>query len=130
VVQSIVHTTPGQKNSVLMDELNARQGSVLIFARTQIRTDRVARFLAESGHQVSRIHGGRTQGQRNAALSGFRDGKVRILVATDIAARGIDISHIAQALSLLTSEDKQNWRDISRLLAKVQPPKVDFKVAH
>ena len=146
IQQSVVQTTTSKKNDTLMDELNLRKGSVLIFARTQIRTDRVARYLAEFGHPVTRLHGGRTQGQRNSAVAGFRDGKFRILVATDIAARGIDISHIAhvinydlpqapedyvhrigrtaragadgEAVSLLTPEDKAQWREISRFLAK------------
>lgn len=144
--QNLVQTTAGKKNDVLLDELNARSGSVLIFARTQIRTDRLARFLEEYGHAVARLHGGRTQGQRNSAVSGFRDGKFRILVATDIAARGIDISHIAhvinydlpqatedyvhrigrtarggaqgEALSLITPEDHSAWRQICRQLKK------------
>jgi superfamily II DNA/RNA helicase len=124
---------------------------VLIFARTKKRTDRVAKFLAETGYKANRIHGDRTQKQRSDALEGFRDGKFRILVATDIAARGIDVAHIAhvinydlpsvpedyihrigrtaragaagEALSLLTPEDRLQWRDISRLLSKSEPMK-------
>ena len=146
IQQSVIQTLQAKKNDTLMDELNLRKGSVLIFARTKSRTDRVARYLAEYGHPVTRLHGGRTQGQRNAAVEGFRDGKFRILVATDIAARGIDIPHIAhvinydlpqvpedyihrigrtaragaegQAVSLLTPEDKPQWREISRLLER------------
>ncbi len=145
VVQSTVQTTNGTKNNTLIEELNTRKGSVLIFARTKKRTDRVARFLSDCGYKTGRIHGDRTQKQRNDAIDGFRDGNFRILVATDIAARGIDISHIAhvinydlpmvpedylhrigrtaragangQALSLLTPEDRSQWRDISRFLA-------------
>jgi superfamily II DNA/RNA helicase len=146
IQQAVIQTTVAKKNDALMDELNLRDGSVLIFARTQIRTDRVARYLEEYGHEVTRLHGGRTQGQRNSAIAGFRDGKFRILVATDIAARGIDISHIAhvinydlpmvaedyvhrvgrtaragaegQAVSFITPEDRAQWREISRLLAR------------
>lgn len=146
IVQSIVHTTVTKKNDVLMDELNLRQGSVLIFTRTKARTDRVAHFLTGYGHKVSRIHGGRSQGQRNLALAGFKDGKFRILVATDIAARGIDVAHIAhvinydlpqvpedyvhrigrtaradregEAVSLVTPEERGLWKDISRLIEK------------
>ncbi len=146
IQQSVVQTLQTKKNDTLMDQLNVRKGSVLIFARTKSRTDRVARYLAEYGHPVTRIHGGRTQGQRTAAVEGFRDGRFRILVATDIAARGIDIPHIAhvinydlpqvpedyihrigrtaragaegQAISLVTPEDKPQWREISRLLER------------
>lgn len=146
VRQSVIHTTIPKKNELLLDELNTRKGSVLVFARTQIRTDRVARYLEGYGLPVARIHGGRSQGQRNTAIHGFRDGKFRILVATDIAARGIDISHIAhvinfdlpqvpedyvhrigrtarasaegEAVSFLTPEDKLQWREITKLLTQ------------
>lgn len=151
IVQSTVQTTNGNKNNALVDELNARKGSVLIFARTKKRTDRVARYLTECGYKTSRIHGDRSQKQRNDAIDGFRAGHFRILVATDIAARGIDISHIAhvinydlpmvpedyvhrigrtaragaegQALSLLTPEDKAQWREIAKLLARSEATK-------
>lgn len=146
VTQSLVMTTPQKKNEALLDELNRRPGSVLVFARTKSRTDRVARYLSEYGVRVSRLHGGRTQGQRNSALQAFRTGDVRVLVATDIAARGIDIAEIGhvvnydlpqssedyihrigrtgragakgQAVSLITPEDRQQWREISRLLTR------------
>jgi ATP-dependent RNA helicase DeaD len=146
ISHSIIQTTHANKNDTLMDELNLRKGSVLIFTRTKHRTDRLARFLLGFGHQVERIHGGRSQGQRNSALQGFRNGRYRILVATDIAARGLDIPHIehvinydlpqqeedyihrigrtaragakGQALCLLTPEDKGQWRVISRFLNK------------
>jgi superfamily II DNA/RNA helicase len=135
-----------QKNDLLLDELNARQGSVLVFVRTQRRADRVCKTLEEYGVQVTRIHGGRSQGQRNRALSDFRDGVVRVLVATDIAARGIDISHVAhvinydlpqvpedyvhrigrtaragrtgEAMSFISSDDVEQWRNIEKLLAQ------------
>jgi superfamily II DNA/RNA helicase len=146
VAQALVSTTPQKKNEALLDELNRRQGSILVFARTKSRTDRVAKYLLSYGVAVTRLHGGRTQGQRNAALSAFRSGQVRVLVATDIAARGIDISTIAhvvnydlpqssedyvhrigrtgragargQAVSLITPEDRSQWREIARLLQK------------
>jgi ATP-dependent RNA helicase RhlE len=146
IQQSVVQTHATKKNDTLMDELNLRKGSVLVFARTKARTDRVARYLEEYGLPVTRLHGGRTQGQRDSAVSGFRSGRFRILVATDIAARGIDIAHIAhvinydlpqapedyvhrigrtgragaegQAVSLLTPEDKSQWQEISRLLTQ------------
>lgn len=146
IVQSVIQTTHSAKNELLVDELNARKGSVLIFARTKRRTDKVARLLGDWGYKVSRIHGDRSQKQRVDAIDGFRSGKFRILVATDIAARGIDISHIAHvinydlpsvpedyihrigrtaragadgnAVSFVTPEEKVQWRDISRLIEK------------
>jgi superfamily II DNA/RNA helicase len=96
---SVVQTTPEAKNDVLLDELNTREGSIIIFTRTKHRTDRVAKFLSKFGHAVARIHGDRTQSQRDAAIKGFRVGTYRILVATDIAARGLDIPHIAMCIA-------------------------------
>lgn len=149
ISHSIVQTTSAKKNNTLLDELNARKGSILIFARTKHRTDRVTKYLEEYGHKVTRIHGDRTQGQRNSAIKGFRAGNFRIMVATDIAARGLDISHIAHvinydlpqaaedyihrigrtgragaaghAVCFLTPEDKRQWKAISRLLDKSPP---------
>ena len=146
IEQSIVSTTVAKKNETLLEEINQRQGSVLIFARTQHRTDRVAKYLHSYGLEVSHIHGGRSQGQRNSALNAFRTGKSRILVATDIAARGIDVPSIAHvinydlpqaaedyvhrigrtgragsvgnAVSFVTPEDRGLWRGIARLLEK------------
>ena len=154
IQQSIVETTSAGKNETLVDELLAREGSVLVFARTKARTDRVAKHLQKYGHSVTRIHGDRTQGQRNAAVAGFRDGRFRIMVATDIAARGIDISHIAnvinydlphvpedyvhrigrtaragaegQAISFVTPEDRGQWRAISNFLGKTGAPGAAF----
>ncbi|MGH7598564.1 MAG: DEAD/DEAH box helicase [bacterium] len=82
--------------------------SVLIFARTKIRTERLARVLKQGGFDAALIHGDRTQGQRLAALEGFRNGRYRILVATDIAARGIDVDGISHVINFdvpVTPED-------------------------
>jgi len=87
---------------------SSEMDSVLIFARTKIRTERLARQLKESGFKAALIHGDRTQGQRLAALEGFRDRSYRILVATDIAARGIDIEGISHVINYdvpMTPED-------------------------
>jgi len=82
--------------------------STLVFARTKVRTERLARHLKESGFKAALIHGDRTQGQRSAALEGFRDRSYRILVATDIAARGLDIDGISHVINFdvpMTPED-------------------------
>jgi ATP-dependent RNA helicase RhlE len=73
--------------------------SVLIFARTKIRTERLARHLKHGGFEAALIHGDRTQGQRLAALEGFRARRYRILVATDIAARGLDVDGISHVIN-------------------------------
>jgi len=71
----------------------------LIFTRTRHRADRLAAFLQRSGVPVGLIHGDRSQGQRTAALAGFKQGKIRVLVATDIAARGIDVEELSHVVN-------------------------------
>jgi ATP-dependent RNA helicase RhlE len=71
----------------------------LVFTRTKHRADRVAKHLAQHGIKVERIHGNRSQSQRTEALAGFKSGKYRILVATDIAARGIDVTALGHVIN-------------------------------
>ncbi|HEY5054984.1 MAG TPA: C-terminal helicase domain-containing protein, partial [Acidobacteriaceae bacterium] len=71
----------------------------LVFARTKHGADRIARKLEKQGHDVDVIHGDRSQSQRTAALKGFAGGKHRVLVATDVAARGIDVQDIAHVVN-------------------------------
>ncbi len=146
IEQEAIKTTAQNKNETLLDQLNLAKGSVLVFARTQHRTDRLARFLQSYGVKVGRLHGGRTQGQRNSTLSAFRTGEIRVLVATDIAARGIDVEEIThvinydlpraaedyihrigrtgragaqgRAVSLLVPEELGQWKSITQLLKK------------
>ncbi len=88
-----------QKLAQLDKMLTEDEGSYLVFSRTKHGADRIARKLEKIGHTVEVIHGDRSQGQRTMALKRFADGKSRILVATDVAARGIDISHIAHVVN-------------------------------
>jgi ATP-dependent RNA helicase RhlE len=73
--------------------------SVLIFTRTKHRADKVARQIAHAGFRVTSLHSNRTQGQREEALRGFKTGHFRIMVATDIAARGLDIESISHVIN-------------------------------
>jgi ATP-dependent RNA helicase RhlE len=73
--------------------------SVLVFTRTKHRANRLAAFLARERLACERIHGNRTQGQRTAALAGFKTGRFRVLVATDIAARGIDVEALSHVVN-------------------------------
>jgi len=73
--------------------------SVLIFTRTKHRADKLARQIAHAGHRVTSLHSNRTQGQREQALHGFKTGHFRIMVATDIAARGLDIESISHVIN-------------------------------
>jgi len=81
--------------------------SILAFTRTKHRANRLADFLQKRGVSCARIHGGRSQAQRTEALAGFKAGKFRVLVATDIAARGIDV----EALGLVVNFDVPNVPD-------------------
>ena len=73
--------------------------SVLIFTRTKHRAHRLTKQIAASGYKVTSLHGNRTQGQRRSALAGFKQGKYQIMVATDIAARGLDIDSISHVIN-------------------------------
>ena len=73
--------------------------SCMIFMRTKVRTEQVNTILKNKGWKVAQLHGDRSQGQREQALDGFRSGKYRILVATDVAARGIDISGVSHVIN-------------------------------
>lgn len=73
--------------------------SVVVFTRTKHRADRLAKYLLKEGINCERIHGNRSQAQRTEALQGFRNGKYRVLVATDIAARGIDVEDLSHVVN-------------------------------
>jgi ATP-dependent RNA helicase RhlE len=79
--------------------LKENRGSALVFARTKHGADRLANNLSKSGFKTTRIHGDRSQSQRNQALQGFKDGDYRILVATDVAARGIHVDGISYVVN-------------------------------
>jgi len=87
------------KLELLQHLLNAEKGSFLVFVRTKHGADRVASRLARSGWSATQIHGDRSQSQRNSALRGFSEGRHRVLVATDVAARGIDVAHVAHVVN-------------------------------
>ena len=89
------HVVPsGKKIEWLIDHLRRPEGPVLIFSRTKIGADRMARQLAAAGIRCIALHADRTMEQRRHAVEGFRGGKYNVLVATDIAARGLDIDGI------------------------------------
>ena len=123
--------------------------SVLIFARTRHRAHRLAQQLFREGYKVTSLHSDRTQGQRQSALSGFKEGRYQIMVATDIAARGLDvesISHVinydmpdtpdayihrigrtgraertGDAFTLVTSEDGEMVRELEKIMKQALP---------
>jgi len=88
------------KTDLLKDLLNkTKTESVLIFTRTKHRAERVAQQLAKAGYRVASLQGNMPQHKRQAAIDGFRDGSFKILVATDIAARGIDVLDISHVVN-------------------------------
>src|SRR6185436_6221252 len=96
-----VYPVPGELKSALLVALleQAALESVLVFTRTKHRANRLTEALDRRGIVAERIHGNRTQAQRTAALAAFKAGKCRVLVATDIAARGIDVTGISHVVN-------------------------------
>ncbi len=89
-----------QKTDLLLALLDrVHYESVIIFCRTKHGADRVAQLLKRSNHAVAVLHSNRTQSEREQALRGFRDGRFEVLVATDIAARGLDISNVSHVIN-------------------------------
>lgn len=149
VTQAVHYTSHADKPDLLLSLLRADQATALVFTRTKHRADRLGRMLGRAGHRVAVLHGDRSLSQRRAALEGFRRGSFRVLVATDIAARGIDVANIGhvinfdlpncpedyvhrigrtarmkttgRATSFVTGEDSQQLREIERLLGCAVP---------
>ncbi|OGE82806.1 MAG: hypothetical protein A3B10_03790 [Candidatus Doudnabacteria bacterium RIFCSPLOWO2_01_FULL_44_21] len=94
VTQEVVFVDRGEKLSQLRSVLSEYKGSVLVFTRTKYGAQKLARSVRDMGHSATEIHSNRSLNQRLHALEGFKVGKYRVLVATDIAARGIDVSGI------------------------------------
>jgi len=100
IKQSIIQMNSSrEKDDILVDELNKREGSVIIFFRTKRRVDEVYDNLRSFGFKAGIIHGDRSQGQRNRAIQDFKLGKTRILCATDVAARGIDVPSVGHVVN-------------------------------
>jgi ATP-dependent RNA helicase RhlE len=90
---------PGEKIDVLRQLLYAEKGQTLIFTRTKRGAERLAKELVRDGFSASMIHGDRSQSQRNAALSGFQEGRIQVLVATDVASRGLHVDDVAHVIN-------------------------------
>ena len=95
VRQSVLFAEKAEKRTLLASLLRERpESSVLVFSRTKHGADRIARILTKAGIEGRAIHGDKSQGARERAMNDFRSGACRVLIATDIAARGIDISEL------------------------------------
>jgi ATP-dependent RNA helicase RhlE len=90
---------PGEKLGVLRQLLDSRKGQTLIFTRTKRGAERLAKELVRDGIGATMIHGDRSQSQRNSALSGFQEGRFQVLVATDIASRGLHVDDVAHVIN-------------------------------
>lgn len=100
VQQDVYTVDPGRKTHLLSSLLkNPDVKSAIVFLRTKHRTDKVARALNKTGFNAQAIHGGRSQSQRDKALNRFRQGQSNVLVATDVASRGIDIRGVTHVVN-------------------------------
>jgi len=100
-VTHALYPVPAHLKSALLLRLLKQTAteSVLVFTRTKHRAEKLARQIAHAGHRVTSLHSNRTQGQREQALSGFKSGHFRVMVATDIAARGLDVESISHVVN-------------------------------
>ena len=99
----------GEKPDLLSRLLNRENGRCLVFSRTKRGTERIAKSLNRQGINAAMIHGDRSQSQRTAALTGFQRGQYRVLVATDLAARGIHVQDIAHVINYDLPDVAENF---------------------
>jgi len=104
-----VAVTPENKVEKLVELLNAERGLVLVFVRTKRGADRLAQKLARFDIHAAAMHGDKTQAAREKALSRFEEGKVKTLIATDVAARGLDLSDITHVINFDPPEDDKGY---------------------
>ncbi len=153
-VEQLIHPVDREKKSKLLSHLITSQNwrQVLVFTRTKHGANRLAEKLANDGIKADAIHGNKSQGARTRALAGFKDGSIRVLVATDIAARGLDIDQLphvvnfelpnvpedyvhrigrtgragceGEAVSLVCIDEHKLLLDIERLIRRNLPKKV------
>jgi len=152
VTQAVIHVDPANKVKLLVELLSDPQITrALIFTRTKHGADKVVKALAHQNYQAAAIHGNKSQANREKALAGFKNGKILALVATDIAARGIDVdgvSHVfnydlpfvpesyvhrigrtaragatGEAIAFCTPEDRGLLRDIEKTIRQPVPVK-------
>ena len=144
IKQETFQVSQDKKYHELINQLVERSGSILVFVKTKHGADKIVKRLKYDGHSADAIHGNLRQSKRDRVISGFRNGKSRILVATDVAARGLDIpliQHVinydlpqvpedyihrigrtgragkeGSALTFLTPNDRSMWNSISRLI--------------
>ena len=150
IKQKILNTKTELKYNQLVDEIALRKGSILIFVRTKYSTEKLKKRLMKDTVKSSALHGDLRQNKRSRILKDFRDDKFRILIATDIASRGLDVPHIehvinydlpqvpedfihrigrtaragsvGEAVSFITPNDKRMWKSIENLMEELKNP--------
>jgi superfamily II DNA/RNA helicase len=156
IKQETFQITQDKKYHELINQLIERNGSILVFVKTKHGADKIVKRLKYDGHSADAIHGNLRQSKRDRVINGFRNGKSRILIATDVAARGLDIpliQHVinydlpqvpedyihrigrtgragkeGSALTFLTPTDRSMWNAISRLIdPNFKPPQSGHK---
>lgn len=147
--QELIQITDGEKGDELLRVLAETDGSTIIFVKTKFGTEKLANRLIKQNFRANSIHGDLRQSRRDSVIQGFRDKRFQVLVATDIAARGLDVPHIetvinydlpqcpedfihrigrtaragssGQAISFITPADRAKWNAIHRLMNPNQP---------
>lgn len=109
VIQELFIVKKDSKRKLLDKVLSQYKGSVLLFCRTKIGAAKITRFIRGIGYSAAEIHSNRSLGQRKEALEGFKTGRYRVLVATDIASRGIDVTGIELVINYDLPEDAENY---------------------
>jgi len=109
ITHRIYVVAPENKRPALLALLHQELGSTLVFTRRKVDAEWLYHILQRQGHPVARIHSDRSQGKRVQALSNFREGSHRILVATDIAGRGIDVPGIEHVINFDIPENVEDY---------------------
>ena len=110
-VKHVIYPVAEDQKSDLLRELLERVNydSVIVFCRTKHRADRIGMLLRKNNHAVATLHSNRTQREREQALHGFRDGRFEVLVATDIAARGLDIANVSHVINFDVPQHPEDY---------------------
>jgi ATP-dependent RNA helicase RhlE len=109
ITHRIQQLPAGEKLNWLIEHLRRPEGPVLVFSRTKIGADRLARRLAAAGINCTALHADRSQDQRRVAVEGFKSGRYKVLVATDIAARGLDIDAIHTVINYEVPDSPETY---------------------
>jgi ATP-dependent RNA helicase RhlE len=109
IEQEVFIVPQREKLDLLAKVLQEHEGSVLVFSRTKYGAKKIALKVRQMGYSADELHSNRSQNQRQQALKGFSNGKYRIMVATDIAARGIDVDHLALVINYDLPEQTEDY---------------------